>query len=73
MGVETWVVVPILPYYLWALSGNKTPHYANVTLFRQEEYGNWDAPFKEIKHRLIHRRVGKWNEYGETTKSFVEA
>ena len=73
MGVETWVVVPILPYYLWALSGNKTPHYANVTLFRQEEYGNWDAPFKEIKHRLIHRRVGKWNGYGETTKSFIEA
>jgi len=52
MGVPTWVVVPILPYYLWALPGNKSPYYDSVTLFRQEKYGDWSGPFKNIKENL---------------------
>ena len=52
MGVPTWVVVPILPYYLWALPGNKSPYYDSVTLFRQEKYGDWSAPFEKIKENL---------------------
>ena len=52
MGIETWIVVPILPYYLWALPGNTTPHYDSVTLFRQEKYGNWNAPFKTMTEQL---------------------
>lgn len=57
MGVETWVVVPILPYYLWAYPGEKTDHYDSVTLFRQEQYGDWAAPFAEIKKRLENRKT----------------
>jgi len=52
MGVETWIVVPILPYYLWAYPGEKTAHYDSVTLFRQEVYGEWAAPFDTIRIRL---------------------
>lgn len=52
MGVETWIVIPVLPYYLWALPGKKTPYYGSVTLFRQEKYENWEAPFKNIKEKL---------------------
>lgn len=55
MGVETWIVVPILPYYLWALPTNITPHYDSVTLFRQEKYGCWKAPFQKIKEQLTQR------------------
>jgi len=62
MGVETWVVVPILSYYLWATPGNKSPYYDSVTLFRQEEYGNWDAPFTKIKQALFERRANKLRE-----------
>jgi hypothetical protein len=57
MGIQTWIVVPILPYYLWALPGHKTPHYDSVTLFRQEQYGDWEAPFKEIKKKLQEREL----------------
>jgi len=39
MGIKTWIVVPILPYYLWALPGNKTPYYDNVTLYRHHKRG----------------------------------
>ena len=52
MGVETWVVTPIMPYFLWALDGEKTPYYDSVTLFRQEVFGEWEAPFEKIKARL---------------------
>jgi hypothetical protein len=52
MGVKTWIVVPILPYYLWAKPGSKTEWYDSVTLFRQEAYGDWGGPFRKIKQQL---------------------
>jgi len=52
MGIETWIVVPVLSYYLWALPGEVTPYYDSVTLFRQEKYGDWLAPFEQIKEKL---------------------
>jgi len=75
MGIETWVIVPILPYYLWAKPGCKTEHYDSITLYRQEKYGCWKAPFKQIKRDLISRRVKSWGKLsvGETTQSFIEA
>ena len=45
MGIETWIIIPILPYYLWALPSERTPYYNSVKLFRQEKYGWWEAPF----------------------------
>ena len=51
MGVETWIVVPILSYYLWALPGDTTPYYNSVTLFRQKKYGSWKEPFAKIKEK----------------------
>lgn len=52
MGIRTWIVIPILPYYLWALPGDTSPYYESVTLFRQTIYDSWSEPFEEIKHRL---------------------
>ena len=56
MGVPTWIVVPVLPYWLWTLPGNKSPWYDCVTLFRQEEYGNWEAPFIEMQEHFAEGR-----------------
>lgn len=55
LGVETWIVVPILPYYMWAVPGEKSAWYDSVTLFRQEQYGDWSAPFSKISTRLKER------------------
>lgn len=52
LGIEVWNIVPVLPYYPYALPGNKTPWYDSMTLFRQEKYGNWDIPFKKIRQKL---------------------
>jgi hypothetical protein len=52
MGVPTWVVVPVLPYYLWAIPGDKAPWYDSICLFRQEEFGFWGKPFGNINTEL---------------------
>ena len=52
LGVPTWIVVPVLPYYTWALPGDTTPWYASVKLFRQETFGEWEKPFARIRENL---------------------
>lgn len=55
LGVETWVIVPILPYLPWAQPGNCSPWYNSVRLFRQETFGSWDAPLQAVRHALVER------------------
>ena len=55
LGIETWVIVPILPYYIWAFPGNKSPWYDSVTLYRQTEFGNWDETFEKLYADLEER------------------
>ena len=52
MGVDTWIIVPVLNYYIWGVPGNKTPFYDSVTLFRQEKFGCWEAPINKLKLEL---------------------
>ena len=53
MGVETWVVTPVLPYFLYSMMwGDRTAYYNDMKLFRQTEFGKWEAPFEQIKQRL---------------------
>ena len=52
MGKETWVIVPVLPYYAWAVAGEKSVWYETVKLFRQEKYGEWDAPLIKVRQAL---------------------
>jgi len=52
LGKETWVIVPILPYYAWAVPGEKSVWYETVKLFRQTEYGNWDEPLNNVRLAL---------------------
>jgi hypothetical protein len=52
MGIPTWVIVPILPYYIWALPGNSSPWYDSVKLFRQTEYNSWVSTFKCLEKSL---------------------
>lgn len=52
MGVPTWVVTPILPYFLWAIPGEKTPWYDSVRLFRQTKFENWTEVFNKVSEEL---------------------
>jgi len=55
LGVEAWVVAPIMPYYTWAEPTASTPWYDSVRVFRQKKFGEWDEPFSEIEKEL-HKR-----------------
>jgi hypothetical protein len=55
LGKETWIIVPIMPYYAWAYPGDKSVWYDSVKLFRQEVYGNWDAPLAAVREKLEDR------------------
>jgi len=59
MGKETWVIVPTMPYYVWAVPGSKSSWYDSVNLIRQEEFGNWDKPFTKVKQEL---EIRKWQK-----------
>lgn len=63
MGKPTWIVVPLMAYYTWALPGNKTPWYDSVRLFRQEVYGSWLEPFDKIRNELKMYRKVVLNKY----------
>lgn len=52
LGKETWIIVPVMPYYAWAAPGEKSVWYNSVRLFRQVKYGNWDLPLSKIKEAL---------------------
>ncbi len=63
MGVETWVISPVMPYYLWADGKSTSVWYDSVLLFRQEVFGEWEAPFNSIRGAL---RL-KFNDIMSTT------
>ena len=53
MGKPTWVITPILPYFVWAYGTDHSPWYQETTrVFRQEVFGEWDAPFEKIAKEL---------------------
>lgn len=57
MGKKTWIVIPVLPYYIWALPGNTSPWYKTVRLYRQTTFGDWTDPFNRIKKDLEDRNI----------------
>lgn len=62
LGKETWVIVPALPYFIWANSGVRSPWYNSVKLYRQKQYGDWSVPQENV-HRdfmdFVRTRVGQ--------------
>ena len=54
MGKPTWVIVPLLPYHIWAYGDRHSPWYKdNVRIFRQKEFGDWNKPFELLYKELI--------------------
>lgn len=53
MGKPTWIVLPVLPYYIWSFPGKTSKWYDSVTLFRQKKFGEWKDVFDDIRNELI--------------------
>ncbi len=53
MGKPTWVIVPILPYHIWAYGDKHSPWYQDSTkVFRQKFFSKWNEPFDEVRKEL---------------------
>ena len=52
LGKEVWRLIPYNPDWRWGLYDEKTIWYPNLTLFRQEEPGNWETVFEKVRNRL---------------------
>ena len=52
MGVKTWIVIPVMAYYLYALPGPKTPYCDSMRLFRQSVFGQWHHPMEELRNAV---------------------
>jgi tetratricopeptide (TPR) repeat protein len=53
MGVRTWVMVPLLPYYVWADMKDTSYWYDSVRVFRQKRWRSWIEPVQEVKSALL--------------------
>jgi hypothetical protein len=53
MGKPTWVIVPLLPYHVWAYGGDHSPWYQDTTkVFRQTKFGDWTDTFQKVSDEL---------------------
>lgn len=62
LGKPTWVIVPALPYFVWALPGETSPWYESVTLFRQTQFGNWNDVKDKIRTNFLQWMNSKQSE-----------
>jgi ADP-heptose:LPS heptosyltransferase len=54
MGKPTWVIVPILPYHIWAHGDRHSPWYSEQTVvYRQNKFGQWTDTFQQVRDELL--------------------
>lgn len=55
MGKPTWVIVPLLPYHIWAYGGDHSPWYQKTTkVFRQKTFGSWNETFELLEKEMLN-------------------
>jgi len=56
MGKPTWVIVPVLPYHIWAYGKDHSPWYQKSTkVFRQQKFGEWNQTFIKLEGELVKK------------------
>jgi hypothetical protein len=48
LGAPAWVALPLAPDWRWLLSGDDSPWYPTMRLFRQATLGQWQDVFERI-------------------------
>ena len=52
LGRPVWLLLKQLPDWRWGLTGNGTPWYPSMRLFRQPARGDWQPCFDAIEREL---------------------
>lgn len=53
LGIETWLLLPMVPDFRWGMTGETTPWYESVKIYRQPKLMDWDSVFERVKQDLI--------------------
>lgn len=52
MGKPTWILLPLAADWRWGVSGETTPWYKSVKLFRKAENEDWDSTLSRVASEL---------------------
>ena len=53
LGKHVWMLLPFAPDWRWMQSGESTPWYSTMRLFRQASPGDWQGVFEEVWDSLL--------------------
>src|SRR5262249_55095003 len=53
VGKLAWVLLPYIPAWRWLMGREDSPWYANVRLFRQPSFGDWDSVLMQVQDELL--------------------
>lgn len=48
LAIPVWVLLPHVPDWRWMLDRSDTPWYPTMTLIRQRQRGDWEAPLRQV-------------------------
>ena len=64
MGRPVWNLLHHVPYWIYGVSGETTPWYPSMRLFRQPGVGDWDSVFErvlaELRTAVAMKQAGQW-------------
>lgn len=52
LQIPTWTMLCADPYWIWSRTGNTTPWYPGMRLFRQRTLGDWQPVITEVRSEL---------------------
>ncbi len=58
IGKPIWTLLPFAPDWRWLLKRVDSPWYPTMRLFRQNQPGDWNGVFKQVKQRLLKHIKG---------------
>ncbi|MEM1295500.1 MAG: tetratricopeptide repeat protein [Verrucomicrobiota bacterium] len=53
MGIPVWIALAQHTDWRWGIEGDQSAWYPSARLFRQQEPGDWNEVFAELKHELL--------------------
>ncbi|HLQ46082.1 MAG TPA: FkbM family methyltransferase, partial [Planctomycetaceae bacterium] len=56
LGVPVWVALPFVPDWRWQTTGDTTPWYPTLRLFRQPKPGDWNTVFERMASELTSKQ-----------------
>lgn len=73
LGVPVWLALSRAPDWRWGLTGETTPWYPTMRLFRQSQLGDWRSLFESMAARLRRETQMKTAGHEDKTRRWTGA